>query len=68
MFYANRKLGFKCGKAISLLKLYETNFDKIQNVQIPMNSFQEYVKVYNLVEHRKAQQDMLRNKEDFKKI
>ncbi len=29
MFYANKKLGFKCGKAISLLKLYENNFDKI---------------------------------------
>lgn len=66
--YANRKLGFKCGKAISLLKLYEQNFEKIDNIQIPMNSFQEYVKVYNLVQQRKAQQDLLKTKENSKKI
>ena len=49
MAYANKKLGFKCGKAISLQKAYEQNLDKLENIYIPMNSFQEYVKVYNEV-------------------
>jgi hypothetical protein len=40
MAYANKKLGFKCGKAISLHKAYEQNVDKIENIYIPMNSFQ----------------------------
>lgn len=53
MNYANRKLGFKCGKAISLQKAYEQNLDKLQNIYIPMNSFQEYVKVYNEIERKK---------------
>lgn len=49
MAYANKKLGFKCGKAISLLKVYQQNIDKIDNIFIPLNSFEEYVKVYNEV-------------------
>mgnify|MGYP003406158667 CR=1 FL=1 len=29
MHYANRKLGFKCGKAVSLFKLYQKNYQSI---------------------------------------
>ena len=29
MAYANRKLGFKCGKAATLFNLYEKNYGKI---------------------------------------
>lgn len=68
MAYAHRKLGFKCGKAVSLLKLYEQNLDKIENVQIPMNSFEEYVKVYNAVEHRKAEHELAQARSQEKKL
>ena len=39
MAYANKKLGFKCGKAETLYDLYEQNYHKIENIYIPLNSF-----------------------------
>lgn len=53
MNYANRKLGFKCGKAVSLYKLYTKNYENIEDIHIPLNSFEEYVKEYNSAEKKK---------------
>lgn len=58
MAYAQKKLGFKCGKAVSLFKIYDEKYGKINRIYIPINSFEEYVKVYNAVEVRKAQYDI----------
>lgn len=55
MNYSNRKLGFKCGKAYSLFKFYSKNFEKVQNIYIPLGSFQEYVKEYNESERLKME-------------
>lgn len=54
LMYANKKLGFKCAKATSLFKIYQEAASKVDNIYIPMNSFEEYVKVYNAVERRKV--------------
>jgi hypothetical protein len=51
MSYAKKKLGFKCEK---VFMVYQENAGKIENIYIPMNSFEEYMKVYNEVERRKG--------------
>ena len=63
MLYANRKLGFKCGKAASLYKFYTKNYEGIENIYIPLNSFEEYVKVYNSRERNKMEEEHSKAKE-----
>lgn len=43
---ASRKLGFKSEKAGALRNFYIKN-KNIENIYIPVNSFEEYIKLYN---------------------
>lgn len=67
MTYANRKLGFKCGRAVSLYKFYTKNFENFEGVYIPLNSFEEYVKEYNNMERKKMEEEENKAKENYNK-
>ena len=50
---ASRKLGFKSDKAGALRNFYMKS-KNIENIYIPLNSFQEYLKLYNEVQGERA--------------
>lgn len=53
---ASKKMGFKSEKAGALRNFYLKN-QNIENIFIPLNSFQEYIKLYNDVQKEKAKEE-----------
>lgn len=67
---ADKKYGFRSEKENALKNFYKNN--KIEKIFIPLNSFQEYLKLYNQVQREKQEelnkkQDNYQSHEEIKK-